>query len=97
MQTERAFHRAQEKGGLVLERGIETKFCGLRLLPEGVGGWERWAKTDDGGPGFGDMSPEIRRSRRVREVMWECDLCEGACLRVLEVLSVYGCRMSKSW
>lgn len=98
LQTERVFQRTQEKGRLVLgRRGIETKLCGLRLLPEGVGRWKRQAKTDDGGLGFGDMSPEVRRSRRVREVMWECDLYEGACLRVLEVLSVYGCRMSKSW
>lgn len=92
LQTERAFQRAQEKGRLVLgRRGIETKLCGLLLLPEGVGRWEHRTKTDDGGPGFGDMSPDVR-SRRVREVMWECDLYEGT---VLVLLSIYGCRIAR--
>ena len=38
LQRERAFQRAQEKRRLVLRRrGMETKFCGLQMLPEGVG------------------------------------------------------------
>lgn len=45
-----------------------------------------WVQLSDGGPGFSDISPEVRRSRKVSEVIWVCNLYEGTCSRVLAVL-----------
>lgn len=95
LQTERAFQRVQEKGKLVFGgKGMETKLCGLRLLPKGVGIWEHWPKLNDGVPGFGNISPEVRRSGRVREVIFECDLSEAKCPSVLDVLLACGLLLS---
>ncbi|CAI9557361.1 unnamed protein product [Staurois parvus] len=33
-----------------------------------------WSNEKNGRPGFGEMSPDVRASRRVREVIWEYDL-----------------------
>ncbi|CAI9591446.1 unnamed protein product, partial [Staurois parvus] len=53
-----------------------------------------WSKEKDGCPGFGEMSPDVRRSRRVREVIWKYVLYGGTGPSVLEVLLVCGLRIS---
>ncbi|CAI9589569.1 unnamed protein product [Staurois parvus] len=69
------FQRAQEIGRLVLGRRIVTRLL-CRLC---------WSREKDGGLGFGEMSPDVRRSRRVREVIWEYYLYGGTGPSVLEV------------
>lgn len=47
-----------------------------------------WPKLNDRGPRFGNIFPDVSRSRRVRELIWECDLYEATCPSVLKVLLV---------
>lgn len=75
LNTERAFQRAYERGGLTCGiRGIGMRRWELRQPLEEVDRQFWGSELGVRGPGFGAMSPDIMSSRRVRVVRREWDL-----------------------